>query len=159
MIFACIDLFRSYCSDLIEMVNNEKESPLQEYIMIWKLFCKHAFRYPECTMHLFFSKHSERLSNVIEEYYKLFPDQLSGMPDTLQMMMQASRLYERNLEVLRPVLKDCISEERLQIINELTVSYFQMLLSEKISGGDSVSSSTQIERMLAACRFLTEVSC
>ena len=172
ILFACVDLLKTYSYDLAKSEKTLKAaSPEKIYLMSWELFCAYAFRYPECLWHLFFGKHSDRLIPVIRAYYELYPelrtemsdyDLFPGlraeMPDSLQAMMRGSRQQQRNLEILRPLLQGRVSEERLLMINDLTVAYFQMLLTEKINGGERVDSRRQTERMLAVCRFLIDVS-
>lgn len=155
LLFACIDIFKSYSEDLARSAaGNAGAAPEETYLLTWRLFCRHAFRYPECMNHLFFSRHSPRLVNVVQTYYDLFPEELEGISDCLRIMVRSSSLYVRNLAVLRPVLEGRVSEERLNLLNELTVAYFRMLLTEKLADPAAVDGDAQTERMLAACRLL-----
>jgi len=156
ILFACVDFLKSYAHELVKREKMLKNpTPAQRYLLSWELFCKQAFTYPECLRHMFFGKHSDRLTHVIRAYYGMFPELLTEMSETFQVMMQGSRLRQRNLEVLRPLLGGQVMEERLLLINDLTVSYFRMLLEEKIADADGVDGERQMERMLDACRFLT----
>lgn len=155
LLFSCVDLFKSYCYDLTQNSKlMEHATPREIYRITWRLFCQYAFVYPECMNQLFFSKHSSHLGHVIQAYYMLFPEQLEGISGHLQVMIRSADLYQRNLEVLRPLLRDRVPESRLHLINDLTVSYFNMLLNEKIAGGDQVDNAHQTARMLEACELL-----
>ncbi|MDO5111120.1 MAG: TetR/AcrR family transcriptional regulator [Clostridia bacterium] len=155
LMFACVDIFKAYPRELAQSEKRmELASPEKVYLITWELFCKHAFAYPECMHHLFFGKHSDQLGHVVADYYELFPEQLAGMSDDLQVMIRTSKLRARNLEVLRPLLRGREPEARLNLINDLTVSFFHTLLLEKMSGGDAVDNGTQTARMLEACRLL-----
>lgn len=155
LLYACIDIFKAYTNDLIRhTVDHQQESPTETYLATWRYFCIYGFLYPACINHLFFSKHSDQLDAVIERYYTLYPDRLSGMPGQLQVMIRSSDLYKRNLEVLRPIFAESVSEETLAMINELTVSYFRMLLGEVLHRAEQIDTEQQTERMLTACRFL-----
>ena len=66
---------------------------------------------------------------------------------TLHALIQSGNLYQRNLEILQPLFKGRISKKRIDLINNLTVSYYRMLLNEKIAGGDAVDNNELIKRM------------
>lgn len=154
LLFACVDVFKSYTDDLYDSMLNAGVSAREEYLTVWSLFCKHAFLHPECMNHLFFSRHSKKLEHIIREYYDLFPEQLEGISDNLQLMLRSADFNERNLEVLRPLFSSDVPEERVFLISDLTISYFKNLLDEKISNGAAVDNAKQAERMLSACKLL-----
>lgn len=159
LLFTCVDLFKSYANDLIDYEAHTKtSSPEKTYMITWELFCRYSFKYPEYINRLFFGKHSDRLAHVIKAYYDLFPEQLERMSQYLQVMLRSADLYKRNLEVLQPLLKDRISQQCVNLINDLTISYFYKLLNEKISGGDQINNTAQTERMLDACRLLIKLN-
>ena len=153
LLFANTDLLKDYTKELIsKSQQNRKGDPRLDYLMSWKLFCHYSFQYPECMNHLFFCRHSDLLENVIQSYYDLFAEQLEGLSISLQTMIVSGNLYQRNMEVLRPLFKGRISKRRLDLINELTVSYYRMLLNEKITLGDQTDNEALTKRMLYACR-------
>lgn len=155
LLFACVDLFKCYVSDLIQSgKRNSLSTPLDIYMVSWELFCRYAFQYSEGINHLFFSKHSHRLGHVVRAYYDLFPEQLEGMSGSLQTMVRTSNLYQRNMDVLRPLIQESASADQLQLINDLTVSYFRMLLNEKIDCKDEIDNDAQTKRMLHVCKLL-----
>ncbi|MEA4919996.1 MAG: TetR/AcrR family transcriptional regulator [Clostridiaceae bacterium] len=159
LLFTCVDLFRSYANDLIQYEAQTKTaSPEKTYMVTWELFCRYSFQYPEYINRLFFGKHSGRLAHVIKAYYDLFPEQLEGMSQSLKVMISSADLYKRNLEVLQPLLKNRASEQRMNLINDLTISYFYKLLNEKIVGGNQIDNTVQTQHMLDACRLLTSLS-
>lgn len=155
LLFACVDLFKAYVFDLVQSSKlNNLSTPMDIYMVSWELFCRYAFQYSEGINHLFFSKHSHRLGYVVKTYYDLFPEQLEGMSDSLQTMVRTSSLYQRNMDVLRPIMQEKMSANHMQLINDLTVSYFRMLLNEKIDYKDKIDNDTQTKRMLCICKLL-----
>lgn len=159
LLFANTDLLKDYAKDLIiQSKNNTMSQPKQAYLLNWKLFCHYSFKYPECMNHLFFCKHSDDLKRIIQSYYDLFSEQLEEMNVTLHALIQSGNLYQRNLEILQPLFKGRISKKRIDLINNLTVSYYRMLLNEKIAGGDAVDNNELIKRMLYACRQIMLLS-
>lgn len=152
LLFACIDFLKDYSHELI--LASGLDDPEKDYMLTWDLFCKYAFRYPDIINHLFFSKHSDRLDSIIKNYYDLFPDQLKGMSVKLQSMLRFGNLFHRNLAVLQPVLCDSVTDKQLNLINDLTISYFRSLLDEKLQNGDAVDDSDLTHHMLDACQLL-----
>lgn len=153
LLFANTDLLKDYTSELIaKSKQNRRKDPKLEYLMSWKLFCQYSFQYPECMNHLFFCKHSDDLEEIIPAYYDLFSEQLEGMSVSLQAMIRNGNLYQRNMEVLAPLFPSRISKKRLKLINDLTVSYYRMLLNEKITSGKAADNEELTRRMLYACR-------
>ena len=146
-LFACIDIFKHYVSDLVNE-SMEGQSARERYEISWRLFCRYAFRYPEVINLLFFGKHSEDLGYVVQRYYDLFPEQLEDMPDCYQDMLLNANLYKRNFEVLKPTFASSVSRERISLINELTVLYFGMLLNERITLGTEEKNEELTNRML-----------
>jgi AcrR family transcriptional regulator len=153
LLFANTDLLKDYTRDLIiQSQNNTMCQPKSAYLQSWKLFCHYSFKYPECMNHLFFCKHSDDLERIIQSYYDLFSEQLEEMNITLSAMICSGNLYQRNSEVLQLLFTGHISKKRIDLINDLTVSYYHMLLNEKISGGDAIDNNELTKRMLYACR-------
>lgn len=156
LLFACVDIIKAYTNDLAAAAaRSEIADPHKAYFISWRLFCDHGFRHPDCFHHLFFSRYSHRLQDVIRRYYQLFPQQLEGVTGSLQSMLREADLSRRNLEVLRPLIQDRVSEEQLHILNDLTVAYFQTLLIEKINAGDRIDAQQLTRRMLSAAELLT----
>ena len=158
ILFACVDNLKDYIRELQTLRHQMKDaSALEIYLTLWELFCRYSFRFPECTQHLFFGRHSGRLDNVIRSYYELFPEQLESISNQLLPMLWESRLGRRNLEMLMPVLRDTTGEEKILLINDLTVAFFQSLLNHKVAEKGQADDGILTGRMLEACRFLLSV--
>lgn len=152
-LFACVDTFKLYINDLMHE-GTQEQTPEGTYSMSWKLFCRYAFKYPEIINMLFFGPHSEDLSDVVRRYYELFPEQLEGMPECYQGMLLNADLYRRNYEVLEPILEGKADKARIELINELTVLYFSMLLNERIKLATDAKNDELTERMMHTCTEL-----
>lgn len=156
--FACVDELQKYTIELTATEVKLGDTYNEEfYLLSWKLFCKHAFRSPRRFQRLFFSKYSSNLSDIIVEYYKLFPNTLTTLPINQKEMLIASNLLHRNLYILEPLINGkpgADLDSRISTVNELTVSYFYSLLMEKVARDVEINNDTQTERMLTACRYL-----
>jgi AcrR family transcriptional regulator len=156
--YACISYFQEYCERLYaENQYLSENEPEEVYLMTWDLFCQYAFIHPEEMYQLFFGKYSGELKTVIRKYYQWFPEETENLSQNLQEMMEDADMFKRNIHVLRPILPEGTSEKDLKIVNELTVSYLQMLLRELSEDQRGrYTPEGQKQRMMEACVFLLD---
>ncbi|MBQ3291830.1 MAG: helix-turn-helix transcriptional regulator [Mogibacterium sp.] len=165
VLFACVHALQEYNADMTNSFSqfektigpdvSDDEYDEKLYYLSWELFCSHAFRNPEEYNILFFSKHSDKLPEIIKEYYELFPCVTNSENDIIiEGMYRTSNLRNRNLILLIPVLSGRMSEQDIILINDLTVSFFYALLVQLLGHDQSVTAEAQKERMLKACNFL-----
>lgn len=157
LLYACINNFKTYIDDLatnkqLHLANNNRAT----YMLTWELFCTHSFNNPEIAYHLFFSRHSPDLQQKVATYFDLFPQELSSTPVHLLTMVTTADLKYRNWVLLQPLLKDKVDNQQLVLINDLTIAFFQMLLSEKLLKGTIINNQFQTTRMLQACQYLLD---
>ena len=98
----------------------------------WEVFSRFAFAQPKIFFHIFYEEHAVPLDEIVEEYYRLFPDQLSNIEGTVYDMLHGGTLTDRSRTILLPLAKELgISESDARIINEMTISYFRTLLEKR----------------------------
>lgn len=160
ILFACVHVLQEYTRELTEatrvLESGTKEvSDREIYMLSWELFSRHAFSNPEEYNTLFFSRHSAGLSDVVTEYYKLFPHDRNPAEDDiiLEGMYRSSNLRSRNLILLIPVLEGRKTNREIILINDMTVSLFFALLTQLIGKDKGVTAESQTARMLEACEF------
>lgn len=155
VVYACVDYLKSYIQELTEAQRGlESGDKKALYLLSWRLFCRYAFRYPQIYSFLFFGRHSGELSHIVEEYYKLYPRQLEGLPTSLHGMILATNLKMRNMEVLQPLLEGSASKEETAMINDITVASFRSLLSEMLDEDCGISAEAQGARMMGIAEYL-----
>ena len=165
VLYACVHDLQDYSAemdaafrDLDRSDGEVTDSDL--YIISWQLFCRHAFSSPDEYTRLFFSRHSTDLSDIIKEYYDLFPPEAGDLDDDyiLRAMYMTSDLRKRNLLLLIPVLESRKTEQEIIMINDMTISYFYSLLLQlsEAEAGHGITPEIQTERMLMACRYTTD---
>ena len=163
ILFACVHVLHEYLEEMVKASAaiadlTDEDYANKVYMLSWELFSKHAFSNPNEYLTLFFSRHSAELETVIKEYYELFPQERKDDEDiVLQAMFRTSNLTSRNLMLLIPVLTGKVSEQEIIMINEITIAYFYSLLIHLAYDDPSVTSESQIKRMLNACRYLARL--
>ena len=164
--FACMTCLEAYVDELIDLEIPaelaDRTYNMEFYLKCWEIFCNHAFRNPEYFNILFFSRHSDELDRIIEQYYRLFPRDLNKFKDNQQEMLTRSDVHNRNAKILEPIIeetnarrisgqsdKPVISKSAADMINDMTVSYFYALLIEMM-GDDQILAEKQTERLMQA---------
>lgn len=129
ILYASIRHLKEYTFELSEYINSV-ESNIDKYYKIWEYFCKYSFSNSEIYNNIFFGKHSNSISNIIEEYYSIFPEELGEHSDELLSMLLKSNLYERNLALLKMLVSDgYLKDDCLDDINEMTILMYQGMIT------------------------------
>lgn len=156
---ASISYLREYAADLardLDKIEDTKEA----YLFTWKTFCRYSFANPTIFKALFFGEYGASLDETVKKYYLVFPDELEQISPRALTMLMVGNLYERNMNILK---QHCIpagySEEKIKMINEMTVSYFRIFL-EKVADHHDDFSEEQIreitDHFLKGARWLLE---
>lgn len=115
----------------------------------WDVFSRFAFEQPEIFSHIFYEQHAVPLNDIVEEYYRLFPDQLSDIQGNVYDMLRSGSLAERGWMVLQPLTHELgISDRDARIINEMSICYFRSLLEERCREGEGQTDSEKLTRRM-----------
>lgn len=151
---ASIGYLENYCKTVVADIPQMK-SPYEAYLHIWRVFSLHAFSSPQIFYHLFFYHHSTPLKSMINRYYEIYPNQVSGSNEMIHDMLLEGKLENRNLKIFRPAAKQLhLQEDEIGLVNDFTICYFKKLLEEHCGqeGTIAVEHSTQL--MIDAINFL-----
>ncbi len=142
LFFACMKYLKDYAYALPKYLDNE-ENALDRYLKIWECFIHYAFKKPKIYRILFFEEFKSSTKENIEEYYNLFPEDLTRESKVVTSMLLENNFIDRNKTILRECAKEgYILEEDVEEINELTIIIFKSLLNQLISDG-SLKESTK----------------
>ncbi|MFK2825743.1 TetR/AcrR family transcriptional regulator [Bacillus sp. B190/17] len=119
--FASMKFLKNYTSDLGEYMKKGKD-PLEKYLLSWECFCKHSFQHPDIFHALFIMDLGDHPEKLIEDYYKIYPNDLINIPEELKSILFERNMSKRSRSVLEAVEKEgFIKEENIDSISELTV--------------------------------------
>lgn len=152
-----------YLEDYCRMLANssiQRMGEIEAYLYSWTLFSRHASVRPDVYHHLFFEEHSTPLNEAVSFYYSIYPEQLANISDSVLEMLSAGRLADRNLAMLKPlVASGILKSEKLDLINSLTIAYFQVLLDQLMKRTDySLADDTISHEMREANLFLLQLN-
>lgn len=133
ILLASLKHFNGYSTALAEHTKTHS-TPYESFLSIWTFFARSAFEKPEIFYNFFFGKHSDNLTEIFERYYELFPDEKTIYRKDIQSMYFGRNIYERCSLILKPLLQEKdnrLTEDNLDMVNDVTVAYLKYLLEEK----------------------------
>ena len=154
ILLASLKHFNEYSKALAEQ-SKKKSSPIENFLSIWKAFAKSVFAKPEIFYNFFFGKHSDNLTEIIEQYYELFPDEKEQYSEEIKDMYYGKNIYERCYGIMSPLLTEStkLTPQNISIVNELIVSYLKYLLEEQCKKKNTdISENT--DKLLQAMAYL-----
>jgi len=163
--FGCLDSlislalmknFREYLTALSEQIKEDGQHK-KNFYTIWEYFFDTCFASPQIFYYLFFKYRREPLCDIVKKYYDLFPEEVKLHSSVVKRMLKGRDIYERNMNILRPVAK-CgdIPSERLEIVNDIIVSYFKVLLETKCELEETADDNTLRNKLFEVIDFVLE---
>lgn len=103
------------------------------YLEQWRCFCKHSFQRPRIYKFLFFSPEgTTNLVEVFHRYYEIYPQEKVEKTEDYEGFLGKGDFLKRNEILLRNVAlekKDCIADEEIHELNEMSVLMYRGMLS------------------------------
>lgn len=125
---ASVDEFAEYSRKLVNL-SQSTEDVRQSFFDIWESFCLCIFRSPALFYNFFYGRYSDSLSEILNEYYALFPEERMNYSSYIEEMYFGNNLTERCLRILSPLSGDIpnsrITAENLSFVNDIIVYTFR----------------------------------
>lgn len=155
ILLASLKHFNGYSTALAEQ-NHKSLSAYENFFCIWKFFSESAFEKPEIFYNFFFGKHSDNLTKIFEQYYELFPDERAIYREDIQSMYFGENIHERCRLILKPLVNESgfrLTEDNLDMVNDITVGYLKYLLEQKCQN-PALSTDTLSQKMLSMLQYM-----
>lgn len=155
VMFATLKHFTDYSNSLARLSRQELP-PLENFLAVWSFFGHTVFRSPHIFYNFFFGKYSNNLTEIMEEYYSLFPDEKEEYSRLIETMYYGKNIRERCLNLLKSLL-GCglkVQEDNIELINDIIVACLRSLLEEKCQDPDS-DPGTVNNRLLEMIKYTT----
>ena len=154
---ASVRSFADYTRELA-VLSKQTASDYDAFFHIWYFFCKYCFARPHLFHQFFFGKYKDNLTNILNQYYEMFPEEKLEYSQSIEEMYYAPNFRERCLHILRP-LKDLpdtrIDEKNLDMANDIIIYAFQGLL-EKAQSEPDTDCDALTSRFLDMLHFLVD---
>ncbi|MET3618282.1 AcrR family transcriptional regulator [Peptoniphilus olsenii] len=134
LIYASISYFKDYIEDLRRRVNKVKD-PIERYVAIYEVFNDFSFKYPDIYFNMFYGIYNDMLSDIIKEYYLIFPEELEEVDEDLSTMLTSGDMYKRDQAITKEFKCLGFSQEDVDFIIETTIrvhtSYLHQVVINK----------------------------
>ncbi len=154
ILLASLKHFNDY-SKALALESQKQSSPIEAFRSIWAAFAQAVFAKPEIFYNFFFGKHSDNLTQIFEQYYRLFPSEKGEFSREIQDMYFGKNISDRCYRILTPLLDEDtrLTSENISIVNEIIVSYLKYLLEEQCQNKDA-GADARISKLLTAISYL-----
>ena len=104
-------------------------------LVVWGCFNDYAFDKPEIYKAIFFPELSKDIEDYVEEYYKLFPQDLMRSDFVITTMLLKTDITDRAMTTINECINEgYIRKEDGDALNELTLLVFEGVLKKVIAG-------------------------
>ena len=154
-LIASIKYYLSYTSSLAHHVRSVSD-PYRWFMEVWDFFCESAFRHPRIFYTLFFGKYNNRLSDAVNRYYEIFPEEKGKHSALQEYMFSGQSILERNMRQTTSLVEaGYVAEENAAIVNDILTFSFQKLLEDSCRE-DEVDPQKMKERMMKIVTFVVD---
>ncbi len=128
--FAAMKYMKDYVQNVPKYIKGCKDA-VCKYLKVWECFCYYSFTKPEVYFIIFFSKPEESFEHRVEEYYKIYPEDLGEQPKELLPMLLNDNIYERGIGLLESCISEWnIDKDTVFEINEMSHLIYRGMLAK-----------------------------
>ncbi len=148
---ACVRYLQPY-SDQLAQIDASGSTSRERFYAIWTCFCQNAFANPSLYYNFFFGKYRDHLTDLLNEYYELFPDSLNNHSPLISTMFHGNTMHDRCLSILQPLSNDPstrVRDDNVYMINFIIVSTLEEYLAQLIreESGRTTENLTEVDEM------------
>lgn len=150
--------FEDYSLKLTE-IGYDKDNAYDAFFKIWRFSCLNTFKKPAIFYNFFYGKYSDNLTDIMNSYYELFPEEKQKYAsDIVESMYFGNNLSERCLTILRPLACDPntrVTSENLDLINEVIVYTFRGYIY-KMKNNPAIPVEKMTADFISVLHYLTD---
>lgn len=126
---ASVHYLREYSED-IRTISAKVSDSLELNLLLWEKFALYSFRDVPIFENLFFGKNTEKVQEIVFEYYREFPEDISSLQGYFPLMMQSGNLIERDFMMLKKACDDgWITLESADFLSRTDIYIFRGMLA------------------------------
>jgi len=120
--------------DALTEVGQKSQNPIEKLIDIWECFIHYSFAKPKIFSTIFFSENNDKAAKYMEEYYELYPEEISDEDNIVYKLIFDHDLRKR----VGTLLGDCaeegyFKESDLEDLIELLLFAYKGMLEKVIN--------------------------
>ena len=158
-LFGSVCYLREYVMALASSIKPDMNA-LERFRTIYHCFNSFAFRYPDIFHNMFFGRYSDMLEDVLQTYYyELFPEELSGVPDSIRQMMVNGSMQKRDRVTIEEMVREgFIAAEKADALLDIIAALHQNFIYEAVIYSDSIDVNRHEARFNQLFEYLLETA-
>lgn len=146
--FATLRFLDDYTEELATLMLDHINA-LERYICVFTCFARYSFAKPDIYCSLFYGNYGNRLSEIIREYYEMYPERLRVSHNDVREMLYSGSIDERERRIIGPIYKEgFITEEAQHYLVEISIATHERLLRQLTQEGCPYTVEEQVQRYL-----------
>ena len=130
ILYASLKYLRDYLGEVRTLLSHVEDS-LELHFSVWECFARHTFSYPEIFNNLFWGKYSHQLDRIIQDYYSIFPEELTGMDDYMRSVFLSGDFdYRDYLMLMRSVEDGRFTQQQAAFLNTISMNLYRGFLKD-----------------------------
>ncbi len=157
MALASVRSFEEYSKELSGL-SSHNSAGRDVFYPVWEAFCRAAFNKPDQYYQFFFGKYKDSVTDILNTYYRLFPEDKLVYSDIIEEMYFAPNFEERCRKILIPLIgapETRVLESNLDLINSILIYSFESLLEKKCSDPE-LSTDGSIDQFMRILHFVID---
>lgn len=127
--FAAMRFTSDYLNELPEYMELGHNT-VEKWLYSWECFCKHSFEQPEIYSVIFMDNLGTQPQKLIDDYYVVFKDVLTGLPEQIQSIIMEHDFSKRSaLYIQRAVEEGFMNEEDVDVIADMTLMIWKGMMN------------------------------
>ncbi|MBQ9647740.1 MAG: TetR/AcrR family transcriptional regulator [Oscillospiraceae bacterium] len=146
-LFGSVCYLRDYVLALADSLH-EGMNARERFRTIYRCFNDIAFENPDVFYNMFFGRHREMLGDVLRiYYYELFPEELSGISESMRRMMVAGSMFERDSVTMKEMVAEgFVDPAKADITLELIIAAHQSFIHDAWMQGGTLDLDAHKEK-------------
>ncbi|MEG0988926.1 MAG: TetR/AcrR family transcriptional regulator [Clostridium sp.] len=158
ILFASIRHLKKYVVDLYNSIKKEMDA-LETYRVIYRKFSEAAFTSPEIFYNMFFGHYSSKLSQVLRQYYELFPDELGEHKGFIRSMLNEGNIYQRDMTFMDALVEEgFVKAEKAADTVQVMVRTNESFILEACKLEDSTKIESHVEAFMKLFDYVMEAA-
>ena len=158
-LFGSVCYLREYVLALANSITPDMNA-LERFRTIYRCFNSFAFRYPDIFHNMFFGRYCDMLEDVLQTYYyELFPEELSGVPDSIRQMMVNGSMQKRDRVTIDEMVREgFIAAEKADALLDVIAALHQNFIYEAAIYSGSIDVKQHEVRFNQLFEYLLETA-
>ncbi|WP_059104093.1 TetR/AcrR family transcriptional regulator [Shouchella shacheensis] len=148
LFFAAMRFTKGYIEDLPHYMDKGANT-IEKWLYMWECFCKHSFEQPQIYSVIFINKLGPIPEELVENYYKIYQDDLIGLPEQIKSIVMEQTFSIRSALYIQDAVNEGFMEQKdVEFIAESTMLLWKGMMTTVMNQRRNYSVDEAIERTM-----------